>query len=417
MRFREEIQEVLRRQFLVAAFALGLSALGCGAGERERPEDAPASSAAIAPKLERPWADHYGGAPGPVALTELEQELWSAVMAKSAAACCLDPRLVLAARQLARDLSSHPRGSSDADLDRLRFVLLRLGGADYTLHPFAAASDPAGRQALARLVAERKTSLSHCGIGATGADPGAKMALVCVQRLVELDPVPSTPAPGAPLVVSGILKVQGGSPVQAFVGRPDGSVVELPSARTDGGSRFSFRLSLGGPGRYDLELLVDAGRGPETAVLIPLFVGVAADRLATSAPDGAEAEADRPPETALLAFSNRARSAAGIQPLVRDGRLDALAARHSAEMVARGFFGHVSPTEGSLADRLGRASLSLAKSAENIARSGSVLRIHRNLLASPSHRINLLDPEFTHVGIGVAQDGDGWVATQIFAKW
>lgn len=42
--------------------------------------------------------------------------------------------------------------------------------------------------------------------------------------------------------------------------------------------------------------------------------------------------------------------------------------------------------------------------------------IHDRLAASPEHRANMLDPRFTHLGVGVARSPDGrvWVV-QVFA--
>jgi len=64
---------------------------------------------------------------------------------------------------------------------------------------------------------------------------------------------------------------------------------------------------------------------------------------------------------------------------------------------------HVSELEKPLHERLVAAGLFFAKSGENVARSDSFLPglIHQALLESPSHRENMLDPDFDAVGIGV----------------
>ena len=46
---------------------------------------------------------------------------------------------------------------------------------------------------------------------------------------------------------------------------------------------------------------------------------------------------------------------------------------------------------------------------ENVARASSVARAHRAIYASPSHRIVLLDADYTHVGVAVASAPDGTV--------
>ena len=46
---------------------------------------------------------------------------------------------------------------------------------------------------------------------------------------------------------------------------------------------------------------------------------------------------------------------------------------------------------------------------ENVAHAPTVALAHRALHASPSHRINLLRADYTHMGIGVVHAADGSV--------
>ena len=86
-------------------------------------------------------------------------------------------------------------------------------------------------------------------------------------------------------------------------------------------------------------------------------------------------------------------------------------------MAQNSFFGHVSPTEGSLERRLDRRKLSPRRFAENIAKSSTLTRIHHNLMKSPSHRIGMLSAEYTHVGIGVVKKNGELIATQVYGAW
>ena len=56
---------------------------------------------------------------------------------------------------------------------------------------------------------------------------------------------------------------------------------------------------------------------------------------------------------------------------------------------------------------------------ENIAYAGggNADSIHRMWMASPGHRANILNPQFTHVGIGATTDSRGqlWMA-QVFIR-
>jgi uncharacterized protein YkwD len=52
---------------------------------------------------------------------------------------------------------------------------------------------------------------------------------------------------------------------------------------------------------------------------------------------------------------------------------------------------------------------------ENIAGNRSVQAAHTALMNSPGHRANILNPNFTHIGIGIQQGGNyGMMFTQMF---
>ena len=58
-----------------------------------------------------------------------------------------------------------------------------------------------------------------------------------------------------------------------------------------------------------------------------------------------------------------------------------------------------------------RLGAQVSSAGENAAHEATVVRAHRALWASPSHRSNLLDARFTAMGIGIARDDDGssWI--------
>ena len=93
---------------------------------------------------------------------------------------------------------------------------------------------------------------------------------------------------------------------------------------------------------------------------------------------------------------------------------------HSREMGQKGYFGHQSPQRGGLARRLRRGGILHLLASENIAISTSPEQAHVELIRSPSHLRNILDPLVTHVGVGVHQRNAGpqpvLTFTQIFAQ-
>jgi hypothetical protein len=104
----------------------------------------------------------------------------------------------------------------------------------------------------------------------------------------------------------------------------------------------------------------------------------------------------------------------------RDAELDGVARAHSADMARHHFFAHVSPQTGSVTDRLRSARYRSLMHAENIARNGTLYDAQAGLMRSLGHRRNILSPDASRVGIGVAETGrDGahqWVLTQVFAR-
>lgn len=115
------------------------------------------------------------------------------------------------------------------------------------------------------------------------------------------------------------------------------------------------------------------------------------------------------PEMSRLAERARelldgARAAAGLAPLAGDAGLAILARRHALELARRNRVTHHSEVFGLTTERRVRISYPrLDRFAENVARNGTVEALHAALLRSPRHRQNRLDPDFTHVGLGVAR--------------
>lgn len=117
----------------------------------------------------------------------------------------------------------------------------------------------------------------------------------------------------------------------------------------------------------------------------------------------------------------------GTAELLWHDGLAAASRQHSADMLHRQYVAHVTPEGVSAAQRLQRASIGYVACGENIgivygeAAHGSraVVEIHNAFMNQPrsmtNHRGNLLNPIWTHVGIGIAYNPDGaLVATQNF---
>ena len=120
------------------------------------------------------------------------------------------------------------------------------------------------------------------------------------------------------------------------------------------------------------------------------------------------ATADAGMEADFVAAANRERADHGRSSLSTASDLTAVARAHSRRMADREDLHH---NPG-----LGDDVTGWTKVGENVGRGGSVDTIHAALMASASHRQNLLDGDWTETGMGVVvSDGTVWV-TQLFRK-
>lgn len=110
----------------------------------------------------------------------------------------------------------------------------------------------------------------------------------------------------------------------------------------------------------------------------------------------------------LLAQMNAQRATAGAPPLEMMSEINALADIKVQDMYARGELSHESPTLGDFGDQLYNAGISCRGWGENIAwGQKSVSEVMESWMNSPGHRMNILDPDYTHVGL--AYYGGFWV--------
>lgn len=125
---------------------------------------------------------------------------------------------------------------------------------------------------------------------------------------------------------------------------------------------------------------------------------------------------DRPDlEMQLLELVNAERTQRGLKPLQLDPELTAVARAHCRDMLARGYFSHLTPQRQDAFARMRQARVKYLSAGENIALARTVLLAHQGLMNSPGHRANLLRPQFGRAGIGVLDGGaHGLMITQDF---
>ena len=112
----------------------------------------------------------------------------------------------------------------------------------------------------------------------------------------------------------------------------------------------------------------------------------------------------------MVDLVNAERSARGLAPLRRDGRLRAAARRHAEDMGVRGFFNHHGSDGGDHGTRIAAAGYQACLSGENIAwGQRSALEVVRGWMGSPGHRRIILHPRATAFGAGFHPERRQWV--------
>jgi len=120
-------------------------------------------------------------------------------------------------------------------------------------------------------------------------------------------------------------------------------------------------------------------------------------------------------ERTMFRLVNEERVQRGLEPLELDPDLVRVARLKSRDIVDNGYFDHTSPTYGSPFEMMERFGIAFRAAGENLAGNPSVEDAHRRLMESPGHRANILNENYTRVGIGVAEGGIyGKVYTQLF---
>jgi len=112
-------------------------------------------------------------------------------------------------------------------------------------------------------------------------------------------------------------------------------------------------------------------------------------------------------EQDMLDLLNQEREACGLKPLEIDYRLERMARLYCLEMVSYDFFSHTSPVSGNLLDRVVSSDVpdGWLIAGENLAGAPTVELAFKGLMNSPAHKANMLEEEYTHVGIGVVAGG------------
>ena len=124
---------------------------------------------------------------------------------------------------------------------------------------------------------------------------------------------------------------------------------------------------------------------------------------------------DAASENEMIKLVNNERFSRGLKPLKPQENLQRVARTHSQDMLEKGYFSHIDPQGRDPFDRMKESEIKFASAGENLAFAPNTNIAQSGLMKSPGHKANILNPDFTRVGIGVIDAGAyGKMFTQEF---
>jgi uncharacterized YkwD family protein len=120
-------------------------------------------------------------------------------------------------------------------------------------------------------------------------------------------------------------------------------------------------------------------------------------------------------EQQVVDLTNKERAKYALPPLKVDLALSKVAREKSRDMAVNHYFSHNSPTYGSPFEMMRKFGISYTAAGENIAKGQ---RTPQEVVAawmnSAGHRANILNKNYTHIGVGFEENGYIW--TQQFIR-
>ena len=322
-----------------------------------------------------------------------------------------DAALTRVAREI---VAVRARGLGTPDAEAV-VARLRVAGEPHVWPKVIVASGraPMDETKLRHELASRRSvahGVSRCGVAIAPTPHGGEVLVALrVEALADLAPLPTRARTGEWLTLEARLHAAARSAKLIVLG-PHGAPRSVPTALDPVTGVARARFALDQPGAFTVQLVGDLAEGPRPLLEARVFADIAPTPPGEeSAAPGEEAGGAADDAEALARMIGALRTLEGSPPLARDEKLDALARAHAERMrdghavahdLGHGDFRARFEAEGTLDARA---------VGENVAHAPTVALSHRALHASPSHRINLLRADYTHMGVAVARASDGTV--------
>lgn len=195
----------------------------------------------------------------------------------------------------------------------------------------------------------------------------------------------------------------------AYLTKPNGEVQKLPLGTS--GDKFGVVLDIKDIGAHVFELVTDQGeiiynRGLYMAPVQLLPVAEWSSEKSYSAT-----------AQGVLDWTNNLRTKSRKQALVPHDTLGRFAQNYANRMANEGFISHTNPEGQDFSERIQTTKLA-GGFGENLGFGSNFAITLDGLENSGSHRGNILNPDWTHMGVGVTRNNKGdYYVVQVFGKF
>jgi uncharacterized protein YkwD len=279
--------------------------------------------------------------------------------------------------------------------------------------------------ALKARAAQMKTPLSRCAVAIARTPHGGEVVVgIAADALGELAAIPTHARTGEWLAFDARLALPARGATLVILG-PHGAPRTVPTSYDARTGRTKARFALDRPGAFKVQLVADVDEdresgethGPRPLLEAKVYADVPLPATLDAEPaPGEDAANGATGADAIARMVDAARASEGLGKLVRDPRLEELAKRHVERMRDRGAIAH-DVGDGDARERFEAEDGAATRIGENVAKASTEAAAHRALWDSPSHRMNLIRADYTHVGIATATAPDGTVfVCEVFAS-